>query len=302
MTASDQTDSEEFMRGIDDDISDPARWPGLSEDRLCQVIGHAILAYGQFTAEELVPFISRMYPYVAENVSAKRRYQLLQNVTHRFSNEQLVPDDETRHRVDALLPFIAHDPDPRIVSTATLDFALLRASTTHPWLGVSQAFSMFKSPNVTNPPAILQGLIVLGDRRLSPDILELLTTSEMKIVQEVSKFQTQWVFAATVDLCCDWLEAVANGPPDRDPGGSVFGHVAAAIYRLGTRSKESGVSDISRVFPPPGPDEAVVLHGRWTQAEYAPIIGPRLMKLAEEESAPRILPDVLNEWGVTANR
>lgn len=299
MAHSGGADPMDFIRDIGADISDPSRWPSLSEDRLCHVIGHAILLYAHCTAEELVPYVIRMYPYLVERVPPERRYILLHNITSRFSTEDVVPDDTNRHCVDALLPFIVHDPDPRIVYTATLDFAILRASTTAPWLGVNQAFSMFEDGKVANRPAILRGLIVLGDRRLSPRILSLLTTTDVDVVQEISKFRTQWVFAATVELCCDWLAAVGSGLRDRDPGGSVYGHVAAALYRLGTRAGETGVSDVSRVFPPPAPHEAALSHEQWTQAEYAEVIGPRMQQLARDETAPRIMPSVLAEWGNT---
>jgi len=298
MANSGDIDPMEFMRGIDTDISDTARWPTLSEDRLCQVIGHAILMYAQFTAEELVPYVIRMYPYLVERVPAERRFTLLQNVTNRFSNADIVPDDGIRHQVDALLPFIVHDPDTTIVSTATLDFAVLRGTTAHPGIGFEQAFGMFKVGAVENQPAILIGLIALGDRRFSDRILGLLETAPPELAQAVSKFNSSFVFAATVDLVCDWLRALLRASPEQDPGASTFGHAAAALHRLGTKAETTGVRDISRCFPPTSPTASSIEHGRWTRAAYARLLGPRLQALAEEERAPRILPDVMDAWGL----
>jgi hypothetical protein len=292
------TDPMDFMHAIDADISDPARWPGLSEDRLCQVIGYTILAYAEFRMEEVVPLVIRMYSYVVDRIPADRRFQLMRNVTHRFSNDELVPDDANRHRVDALLPFIVHDPDTRIVSTATLDFAVLRGDASHPWLGVDQAFGMFEAGHVMNQPAILIGLIALGDRRLSPRILRLLESCPPALAQAVSKMNCSFVFAATVDLVCDWLLCLMQASPEQDPGASTFGHVAAALYRLGTRADATGVAEISRCFPPKSPTDSGIEHERWTKEAFARLLGPRLQALAEMEHEPRILPDVMSAWGL----
>jgi hypothetical protein len=222
----------------------------------------------------------------------------MSNITDRFSNGELVPNDTNRHHVDALLPFIVYDPDIRIVSTATLDFALLRGDANHPWLGVDQAFGMFEDGRVMNQAAVLIGLIALGDRRLSPRILGLLEGCKPDLAQSVSKMNCQFVFAATVDLVCDWLRGLMRASPEQDPGASTFGHVAAALYRLGSRAEETGVVDISRCFPPTSPIDTSVRHGRWTRAEYARLFGPSLQALAEQESEPRILPDVMKAWGL----
>jgi len=298
MGGTDDIDPMEFMRRIDADISDPARWPALSEDRLCQVIGYTILAYAEFRMEQLIPLVIRMYPYLVERVPAERRFTLLQNITNRFSNADMVPDDGIRHQVDALLPFIVHDPDTTIVSTATLDFAVLRGTTAQPGIGFEQALGMFEVGTVENQPAILIGLIALGDRRFSDRILDLLETAPPELAQAVSRFNCSFVFAATVDLVCDWLRALLRASPEQDPGASTFGHVAAALHRLGTKAETTGVRDISRCFPPTSPTASSTEHGRWTRAAYARLLGPRLQALAEEERAPRILPDVMHAWGL----
>jgi hypothetical protein len=298
MAGTDDHDFGAFLQGIDADISTPTCWPSLTEDRLCQVIGNAILLYADLTAEEMIPSIVRMYAYVVGRVPAERRLLLLNNVALRFSNDEQVPDDKTRHRVDALLPFMAHDPDPRIVSTATLDFAVLRGRTDAPWLGVSQAFSMVNG-NVRNPSAILMGLISLGDRRLSPMILQSVLSGDVHLAQEAAKFRPQYVFAAMVELCCDWLEALADGPAELDPGGITFGHVAAALHRLGGLAERMGVADISRCFPPAAPHLGAIEHSRWNRAEYAQQLQSRLRRLADRESAPRIIPEVMMAWGIS---
>jgi hypothetical protein len=298
MEGTDDIDPMEFMRGIDADISDPARWPTLSEDRLCQVIGYSILAYAQFRLEQIIPLVIRMYPYVVERVPPERRFTLLQNITDRFSNADMVPDDSNRHHVDALLPFIVYDPDTTIVSTATLDFAVLRGTTAQPGIGFEQAFGMFEDGAVENQPAILIGLIALGDRRFSDRILGLLKTAPPELAQAVSQFNYSFVFAATVDLVCDWLRALLLASPQQDPGASTFGHVAAALHRLGTKAETTGVRDVSRCFPPMSPSASAIEHGRWTRAAYARLLGPQLQALAEEEREPRILPDVMDAWGL----
>ncbi len=288
----------DFIRSLEADLANPGLWPSLSEERICQVIGNAILVYAEFTAEGLIPLVMRMYPYFAERVSAAKRFAVLQNITHRFSNDESVPDDATRQRVDALLPFIANDPDTTIVSTATLDFALLRGRVSNPWIGVDQAFSMFEGGRVKNQPAILIGLVALGDRRLSARILELLKASAPDVAQAVSKFNPSFVFAATVELVCDWLEWLLDASAEQDPRGSTLGHVAASLHRLATLAEDTGVLDISRCFPPASPTESAVENGRWTRAEYARALAPRLQALAVVEREPRILPEVMSAWGL----
>ena len=301
MSVTPDDDERKVVRELDADLSDPERWLSLSNDRLCQVIGTAILMYGDLKAEELIPKIERMYPYFVERVPPERRMLLMRNVISRFSSDEKVPDDATRHRVDAILPFMVREPHPHIASAATMEFCVLRGTTDFPWLGVNQAFGMFEHKGqggVQNPAAILMGLISLGDRRLSPRILSLLTLADVDVAQEVAKLQTQQVLAAVVDLCCDWLEAVQSGPASGDPGGGTFGCVAAAIFRQGARAEETGVAEISMCFPPPTPEDWSVLHQHYTRAEYAKVVGPRLQSLAEREGGPRILPQTMGAWGV----
>jgi len=157
---------------------------------------------------------------------------------------------------------------------------------------------MFEDGGVQNRAAILIGLIVLGDRRLSQRIFSLLESSPPDLAQAVSKMNCSFVFAATVDLVCDWLLCLMQASPEQDPGASTFGHVASFLYRLGMRADETGVVDISRCFPPTSPIDTAVQHGRWNRAEYARLLGPSLQALAEQESEPRILPDVLKAWGL----
>ena len=206
MSVTPDDDEWKVVRELDADLSDPERWLSLSNDRLCQVIGTAILMYGDLTAEELIPKIERMYPYLVERVPPEQRMLLMRNVISRFSSDEKVPDDATRHRVDAILPFMVREPHPHIASAATMEFCVLRGTTDFPWLGVNQAFGMFEHKGqrgVQNPAAILMGLISLGDRRLSPRILSLLTSADVDVAQEVAKLQTQqvlrqwWTCAAT---------------------------------------------------------------------------------------------------------
>jgi hypothetical protein len=288
----------DFLSALDADLSSPDRWPALSADQLCHVLGSAILTYAAFTLEEMIPKIIRMYRYVVEHVPAERRFTLMRNITARFADADKVPSDAHRRIVDALLPFITHDPAPTVVAAATLDYAVFRGSAENPWNGVYQAFQMFEKGDVANRPAVVHGLIALGDRRLSPKILELAATMGPDLAAEMARFRTGFVTAATVELCCEWLEALLTATPERDPRGSVFGHVGGALARLGIQACEAGVADISRSFPPTSPEDAVVWHNQWTRPQYARLIEPRLQDLARKEHEPRIMPDVMAEWGL----
>jgi hypothetical protein len=101
------------------------------------------------------------------------------------------------------------------------------------------------------------------------------------------------VYASTIEFLLDWLEKTND---ERD-----YGSIAAALVLLTVRPKRSPyVLDIERKFPAYGEEEGPpvrVLH-QWTIEEYGKIIVSRLKAIAAAETGEKVMPKVLEAWGI----
>lgn len=148
---------------------------------------------------------------------------------------------------------------------------------------------------------ILAGLLVLGDRRtlpylrgcwrllppLPPDRAAALTDPRMRLTNAT----TGVVHASHIEFFLDWLE---------DADESEFGAIAGALVRLARASSYPKVVDIQRRFPATPDDENPVITtlAEWTFNEYGQLIAPRLLDLGRRENEPKVLPVLLEAWGI----
>ncbi|HEY0778935.1 MAG TPA: hypothetical protein VGD56_13275 [Gemmatirosa sp.] len=204
--------------------------------------------------------------------------------------------------VAALLPALELDPAHHVVSTAALHLAAVHPATTaaDPLGGtrdlVARARASVGAGDEARAVAILSGLLLIADRR----VVSLLggcwrDVSSSGREQLVRALEGMRVFAPLVEWLLDWMD---------DSEGGEFGGVAGIVARLGERARADGVVvETSRALPlwsRPSAEAAVVVR-QWTPAEYAAGLRRRLLQLAADETAPRVMYDVLRAWGIESN-
>jgi hypothetical protein len=194
----------------------------------------------------------------------------------------------------ALVPFICLDSDPRLISKAALDYAVLRQPD--PDLGEFTGPRMMlqlASPDSGQPEdrraGVLQGLVLLGDRRLLPFLdgcWRLLGTEGRSILTSASSPHTT---AGLIEFYLRWLEQTDDE--------SDFGGVLGTLCRLPDISADGMVYDIERAFPASLEEPPVRRLQGWTFADYYEIIRPQLGRLIKRESEPKLTPQLALYWG-----
>src|SRR5262249_19536487 len=122
-----------------------------------------------------------------------------------------------------LLPFVVLDPDLTVVSTAALDFAVLRQPDeafepfTGPRLLLTYASPDGGLPEVTRA-GILTGLVLRGDRRLLPLLDGCWRTLGSEGRRWLARATSGYITAGLIDFFLGWLEQTED---ETDFGGIV---------------------------------------------------------------------------------
>ena len=195
----------------------------------------------------------------------------------------------------ALYPFAWIEEDPELISSACLGIAILHGTDGGDVLdGPRHVVEMATRgcSEATRSGYMLRGPLLLGDRRLSPMLREAIAGLSIEGQTALAPAWSGYVYAAMVDLYLDWL---ASEPPD-----GVYGLLAGWLARLPERSVVDTVLDFERKLPvwSEAEGEAVRVVALWTLDDFAERIAPRLRRLAECESEPRVMPVVLEAWGI----
>lgn len=267
---------------------DPRRWLDLGDDDLARLVETALTIYASLGAEPMIRLLQALYPKYARVTTVERRMEWYRAAMTRVTEEGRHPG--------ALLPWLFAEPAVELVSSAALDYAvLLPLEGDDPMTGPKAVVSIFTSGSVASPAGLFAGLRLLGDDRVNALLVPLRRMLSEEEVADVCAARTGFVFAAMVDFLLDWLE---EAEADREDGR--FGLVAGALLRAVQTMAMPDVIDGRRRFPAPrtGTD---LLEPGWERvplARFAERIRPRLEAIADRESEPRVLPAVLEAWGL----
>ena len=101
-----------------------------------------------------------------------------------------------------------------------------------------------------------------------------------------------------VDFYLDWLDELIDRREHESL--SIFGHVAAGLYRLADARSVPFIVDGQRPFPVPR-GEAAAWPGRRQidPQEFAASIASRILDLEEREALPKVLPHAIRAFGLT---
>lgn len=239
-----------------------------------------------------IPRLNRLYGLVVERSTREERQDLLERVTEMV--------EETRMSGNALMPFIFSEPDLRIISTASLNLAMLTPrEDDDPLSGPKYLRRTLEEEVLPAQQEIRQGmllgLLALGDRRTLPllgrcwDLLD--DAHRHELAQLLSR---NIVYVSTVEFMLAWLEDCLATDNE-----SLLSVVAGSLGAMALSAEMTGgVRDVERTYPAwEAGDGSPVQHlALWPPAEFGRTIAPRLRALAQREREPRVIPLALGYW------
>jgi hypothetical protein len=259
----------------------PRRRVGEIDDLRRQLL-EDFIAYGSSGDDEVVPDLRERYAAFSGLSDPETRIELLRDVARAVGAGPL--------GIHALFPFIYTDPDPNIISTASLEAALLVLPVDDDLMtGPGLVLRMGAGVDGDTRAAMLGGLLLLGDGR----VLSILRDSWRFVPPEsrgiLMSVWSGYALAPMVEFFLDWLEDA----PEYD-----FGGIVHALARIPERAEHPEVLELERSFPVTESVEPFRTVGRWSFEEYGERIAPRLMEVRRRENAPRVTKFALRAWGI----
>jgi hypothetical protein len=283
-----ESDPELFQKAVfTDDASErmEALANGMGDILLCE-----ILRYGFFNKGEMIGDLSELYQKMAiPNLSEEFRFKIFKHAVGMVANVSSIS-------INALFPFICEETSRRIVSTAVIDFVSYGPiENGDPMYLPATIVDLIKSPAVKNPGAIFGALLHLGDRRLCKLLWPIRTVLDKDAVQEAIYCSTGFIYTNTIDFLIDWLEETIESNE------SLFGILAAGLGKEIQLNKVDKAFAGERPFPFPKDDKDVkkLIDSRSILlTDYIKTLAPKLYQLEAKEPPPKIMPHVLQAWGL----
>lgn len=248
-----------------------------------------ILNYGLTSNADKIGELESLYKRRLGDLPVAARMRMLLHVVYLAEKQQV--------SINAFNPFLYCDPDHAIVSSAALHAAgTWPQSDLDPLIGVKSLWSsarhhMREGGSEASAVSIVSGLLMLGDRRVIEVLGHCWRDFSLEGRVSLSHARTSRIHATFIDWLLDWLE---------DSEGGEFGAVAAALARSTERARDEGVFEVRRAMPvwSAEPDKVIDVITTWSFAEFVKRIRRRLLQIAADEGAPRVMYQVLRSWGV----
>jgi hypothetical protein len=264
----------------------PDLWTTMDLEVLQMMLFLRLARYGNDPDTDSIGELSRLYGVFRERLPAQARLQF----------EQIICDGVMERRTGycALLPFMICETDDSVVSTASLDLAMLMPRE-HGDPLTGPKFILARFERAGDAPmrqlGMLSGLLLLGDERLLPLIKG--KWKEIKSAEHRSRLaaaRSGFVLTLQVEFLLDWLETTGN---EGD-----IGAIAAAMVKMPYQAQAGAVMRQRRCFPASdaAPGKAIECLESVSFPEYAERIRPRLERLIARESEPKVIPMILTSW------
>ncbi len=263
----------------------PEQWGQLSPQRLEVLTWWACVRYGASNDERSIAPLNELYTSFMRHVAPEQRKALLARVVDVVERGTASPN--------ALMPFVYADDDLGVISSGALAIAQLEPGKAGDPLPGPRLLRQMADGTDREAVrvAILQGLLLLGDRRVLPLLRGCWRNLSPWGREELTRANSGTVSASHIAFLLDWLE---------DADESTFGAICAALRRMPEYAIQHVVVDVERAFPASaaGNEPPIKVLGRWTIEEYGQTLKPRFQDLLRRESEPRVLPDVMRAWGI----
>jgi hypothetical protein len=250
-----------------------------------------LFIYGRTNNQEMVQGLRRIHEATVLHHPVEHREEIYEILLDRAEKGGASPN--------VLLPFIGSEPWGPLASRATIDFCMVVAITTGvPDAGIHAVGSIMGSDHAVNRGAIFGGLLCLGDRRAHSALLKVRDQLEPNEVDQAVRIHTGFVSAATIEFYVDWMEERLQVSDER-----IFGALAAGMHNQISAARVPAVLTGQRAIPPGAlPEDVEERMEAWVPlASYAAQIAARLRALEAAETHPKLMPEILEAWGLAAD-
>lgn len=257
----------------------------LDERQFEELLLDCCVSFARAPEGEGLRSLLELYGRFAERVPPERRLKTCLRL-------QVRVEEHEESLALALLPFIHAENDSAVISSASLSLAsLLRLEEDDETAGPRWVAEMVLAGESlsAHEGRIGAGLLLLGDRRLAPLWRAIWERLDVAGRCSMAKAWSGFATAAHVDFLLEALER------ERDDG--VFGALAGTLGRFPLQAQAPLVVEVERALPAtPANRNPLRVLGRWTIEEYGERLRPRLERLLEVESEPRVLGMVIEAW------
>ena len=274
---------------IDRILLDSASWSKLSPEELWDLLNISMILYGVRRDSSVIPYLAQLYRKVLVTSNPEKRWKSFQII------ESYILKNETT--VVALLPLVVCEPERDIVSSAALSLisnsTLTEAGAPY---GLLELEPLLRNRTAENMGAAFGGLACFGDSVVRPTLE---ATKEYLTPEEVSAAAHCATGFLTIEILDFWLTWAEQLVVDSAAVSDMkLGYVAYAIVHQIRNSRDGIIRSVRRHFKTNDEEPSVELQKQWTIQEYAIEIAPRLYRLEEIETAPKIFPFVLQQLGL----
>lgn len=284
----------------------PDHWERVSANERLNLLFFACLKYGAAHDASRIRMLRGLYERVVGETTVKQRKILFSRL-----DDAVI---EGLGTADTFLPIIYVEPNIGLVSSASMSFiqlhpvkdgdpltgsktlremidALQRFPKPDEFLELlrcRQKFDRLLPPFSARKVGMLQGLLLLGDRRALPLVdrcwRDLADAEQMAL----TKVHSGFVYATLVDFFLGWISEASD---------YILGGVATTLLRMPSMNY-SRVIDVERSFPATGPNggKPIRLLGDWAFPEYYNQIESRLAALFEREDGRIMFDAIAKAW------
>jgi hypothetical protein len=284
-------------------LESPQKWNRLDTIKLVELLQFACLAYELTPGPATLDALRRLYRFVLENHDRDLRVATLLSLQEMLES---VGRQRGTTAADAVLPFMMWDTDPQVISTGAVVYAqLVPLMHQDPMTGPRCVLAhLDRGGDPQRTAAVLGGLAALGDQRvvrLIEQQWEEIRGDEAAadlIAMLGDVMPTVAIIEFLVGRLERWLAGGQEGP---------IGHVVPALIHLAAaaatpkpNSDANGVPNVERTFPswaaPKGVNPVRFRNARSVH-DFGVTIMPRLARIAQAETYPRLLPKAMRAWG-----
>jgi hypothetical protein len=265
-------------------------WESLPEPQLLAAAFVRILDFARTPSDDGFVPVEALYRIVVRRLSVEQRLMLESRVCEYVS--------EMPGYALALLVLTLVEPDPRVSSSAVIDFTMVMPRIKgDPLTGPTVLAHDLRSGSLTpgQQRAVLTGLVLLGDERVLPLVRggwRLLESAEDRRLLAAAASGS--VSTLLIEFLLDWLEHTTD---ERD-----IGAIAGAMVRMPAISRHGVVVREERTFPASEAENQgeppIRYLAMWPFDEYLEVIRPRLEAVIAKEPEPKVLPAIIEAWSL----
>jgi hypothetical protein len=255
----------------------------ISDDELEGFVFFGLSLYGTTNQERLIPHLIALYEELIARSELADRMRLNRSVTEGIDDNEL--------SVNALLPFIGFEPEYSIVSTAVIDYCMYRETENDELDGVGDVIGILRSGIPLCPGGIVAGLLLLGDKRVTDLLKELPYLQANEDIAIAARTVSGFLYKPMIEFYLDWLSDLNSPQKEME-----FGSLASGLVNMIQQDNSGMVSSVERRYGHRDAEFPVELVSQVPFAEYFSEIEDRMQEIANMETAPKIMPSIIERW------